>query len=300
MEYITCKLPGGYTDENGIRHREIELRALTGREEEILASRKTESSALLVTGIISQCVKRVGAFTEITKNIARQLLVADRQYIILKLRELTFGDRVRTTIQCLAPRCGSKIDIDFSLLDIPVKELEEKGPTYSMELSPQSAIEAADGEIHREIRFRLPNGDDQEIVASMISSNESLALSMLLERCIQGIGPIPDPDKEFVSMLSPLARLEIEKAMEDMAPRLDLVVTITCPECLSGFEIPFNLQEVFFGEFRSGLDLLYREVHCLAYHYHWSEREIMEMPKQQRGKYIEILADELERMNNGN
>ena len=299
MENSTCILPGGYTDENGVRHREVELRALTGREEEILASRKTQSSAALITDIISQCVMRIGTNGEITKNFARQLLVADRQFIILKLRELTFGERVRATIQCLAPGCGSKIDIDFSLHDIPVKELEQRGPAYTMELSPQAGLEAADGEIHREISFRLPNGGDQEVVSPMISCNESLALSMLLDRCVLGVGPVSNPDRELVSMLSPLARLEIEKAMETMAPRLELAMEVTCPECLREFEIPFNLQDIFFGEFRTSLDLLYREVHCLAYHYHWSEREIMEMSKQQRGKYIEVLADELERMNDG-
>lgn len=299
MEHTTCILPGGYTDEYGVRHREVELRALRGREEETLTSRKAQSSAALVTDIISQCVMRVGTNSEISKNFARQLLVADRQFIILKLRELTFGDRVRATIQCLAPGCGSKIDVDFSLHDIPVKELEQKGPTYTLELSPQAGLEVAHGEIHREISFRLPNGGDQEVVSPMISCNESLALSMLLERCIQGIGPFSNPDKELVSMLSPMARHEIEKAMEAMAPRLELAMTVTCPECLSEFNIPFNVQDIFFGDFRTNLEQLYREVHCLADHFHWSEREIMEMSKQQRGKYIEALANELERMNNG-
>ena len=50
------------------------------------------------------------------------------------------------------------------------------------------------------------------------------------------------------------------------------------------------------GELHTSLDLLYREVHYLAYHYHWSEREIMEMPRAKRRRYIEVLADEIERL----
>jgi hypothetical protein len=45
-------------------------------------------------------------------------------------------------------------------------------------------------------------------------------------------------------------------------------------------------------------DMLYREIHYLAYHYHWSEREIMDMTRDKRRKYIEVLADEIERLNN--
>ncbi len=299
MENRVYTLPGGYIDGQGVRHREIELRALTGREEEILACRSGQASAPMVTEIITRCLTRLGAVGPVSRDIARWLLVADRQYIVLKLRELTFGERVWTTVKCPAPGCGSKVDIDFSLRDVPVKELAEQKPFYSLGLSPESVLRTAEGKVFRKVLFRLPNGEDQEAVSPLLASNEAAALSLLLERCIVGIGPVPNPAKELVAMLSPLARLEIEKAMEDAAPRLDLRMAATCPECLGEFEIPFCPQEMFFGESRTSLDLLYREVHSLAYHYHWSEREIMEMTREKRGRYIEILVDELERMNDG-
>ncbi len=299
METQCCLLPGGYIGEDGVRHREIELRALTGREEEMLASREAQSSAALVSGIIERCLVRIGDIRGVSQEMARRLLVADRQFIILKLRELTFGDRVRTTVKCLAPGCGCSIDVDFSLHDIPVKELAEMGPSYSVKLSPEAALETAEGKIYRDVMFRLPNGGDQEIVSPLLRSNEAHALSLLLERCVLGIGLLVPPPEELVAMLSPMARLEIEKAMEDAAPGLDLTMAGACPECRREFEIPFELQEMFFGEFRPGLDLLYREVHSLAYHYHWSEREIMEMTRQKRERYIDILTAELEGMNDG-
>ena len=51
----------------------------------------------------------------------------------------------------------------------------------------------------------------------------------------------------------------------------------TCADCGREFSAPFDLQRFFFGELRLTGDFLYREVHYLAYHYHWSEREIMAM-----------------------
>ena len=95
-----------------------------------------------------------------------------------------------------------------------------------------------------------------------------------------------------------MARMEIEREMLRVAPHIDLNMDVTCPECGRNFTMPFNLQDFFFGEMRTSRDLLYREVHYLAYHYHWSEKEIMEMPKDQRRNYIEVLADELDRLNN--
>jgi hypothetical protein len=185
--------------------------------------------------------------------VARNLLVADRQYLLLKLREVTFGDRVQATIFCPWPDCGKKVDIDFSVKDIPITESEHKGPVYTMELSPEAAFIDDQGEKYRQVIFRLPNGGDQETI--------------------------------------------FEKQMEAVAPKVESTMGALCPECGREFVLPFDLQEFFFDELKISRDLLYREVHYLAYHYHWSEGEIMEMSREKRRRYIEVLADEIERLN---
>ncbi|MGA1870566.1 MAG: DUF6760 family protein [bacterium] len=298
MDRIICQLPGGYVDQEGVVHREIELRALSGREEEYLVTQGERESASLVTVILSRCIHRIGLLSPVSEKEARNLLIADREYLLLKLREITFGDQVQATIPCPWPDCGKKVDIDFSLKDIPIKKLVDKGPYFTMTLSDEAAFTDADGEVYGDITFRLPTGSDQEAVSPYIQKNEAMALTMLLTRCIQNIGPLRAPGEELISRLSPLARMEIEKHMEAVAPRVDLTMVTTCPECGREFTAPFDLHEFFFGELRISLDLLYREVHYLAYHYHWSEEEIMKMSREKRHKYIEVLADEIERVNN--
>ncbi len=291
-------LPGGYVDETGVVHRRVQLAPLSGREEELLAGNHSRESASLVTVVLSRCLRRLGPISPVSKDVARHLLVADRQYLLLKLREVTFGDQVQAAIFCPWPDCGKKMDTDFSIRDIPVRESEDKGPTYKMELSPEAAFTANHEEVYREVTFRLPNGGDQEAISPLVYENEARALTMLLGRCIQSIGPWQEPGDELVSKLSPPARLEIEQRMEAVAPQVELTMEADCPECGREFAIPFDLQEFFFGELRTSRDLLYREVHYLAYHYHWSEGEIMELPREKRRKYIEVLAEEIERLNN--
>lgn len=298
MDEITCILPGGYVDEAGAVHRSVELNPLSGREEEFLADSGKPASATHVTAILSRCIRRIGTISPISEEVARNLLVADRQSLLLKLREVTFGDQVQATIFCPWPDCSKKVDIDFSIEDIPVEESEDKGPTYKMELSTEAAFIGNHGEEYREIIFRLPNGLDQEVISPLVSENEDRALTMLLERCIQSIGPVKNPGDELINRLSPMTRMEIERQMEAVAPKVELTMEADCPECGQEFATPFDIQGFFFSELRISRDLLYREVHYLAYHYHWSEREIMEMPRERRRKYIEVLADEIERLNN--
>jgi hypothetical protein len=210
MDVPTLNLPGGYVDENGGLHQEVELIPLSGREEELLASNRRLESASLVTTILSRCLQRIGSISPVTENITRDLLIADRQYLLLKLREVTFGDQVQATIPCPWPDCGKQVDIEFLIKDIPVIESEVKGPTYKMELSREAAFSDNNGKQYRKILFRLPNGDDQEKVSQILAENEALALTMLLERCILQLGPLKNPEKEIILQLSPPARMEIE------------------------------------------------------------------------------------------
>lgn len=297
MEAISCLLPGGYRDADGVMHREAELLPLCGREEELLAERGTSSNAAFITRILNRCLRRIGTISPISEMIARDLLVGDRQYLLLKLREATFGDQVQATIVCPWPDCGRRIDIDFRLSDVPVVAPADLRPSYRLELSREAALRDKAGCAHREVIFRLPAGGDQEIAATLAFHAEEAALIQLLSRCIMSIGDLHHPDAALISSLSPLARAEIDQAMAAVAPRVDLNITGLCPECGREFSQPFDLPEFFFHELCISRELLYREVHYLAYHYHWSEQEIMGFPRPKRRMYIEILADEIARLN---
>jgi hypothetical protein len=298
-DHLTTLLPGGYVDADGTLQREVELAPFTGREEELLAGRyQRGESAALVSTVLQHCIRRLGTISPLSVEVTRGLLVADRQYLLLKLRELTLGDHIHATLCCPWPDCGKKVMVSFSTSEIPVTESVDKGPLYWLELSPEAAFVAADGERYREIVFRLPNGGDQEALASLLDQNEAQALTLLLQRCIHRIGPWDHPDEEAINRLSPLARLEIERQMEQVAPKVELTMESQCPECGREYAAPFELQDFFFGELHTNRDLLYREVHYLAYHYHWSEREILDLPRQKRRTYIEILAEEIEKLNN--
>ena len=298
MQTQIAQLPGGYTDETGTLHRKVELVPLTGRDEECLADHSHHVSASLVTKLLSRCLQKIGTISPVTEDIVRQLLVADRQYLLLKLREMTFGDQVQATIVCPWPTCGNQVDIDFSTRDIPIQESVEKGPIYTMPLSAAAVPQAEGATEENTIAFRLPNGGDQEDLASLMADNEARAFTALLTRCIQQIGHSIDPGEDRITRLPPLARLEIEHRMKALSPKVDLTLGATCPDCGRDFNMPFDLQQFFFGEWHTSRDLLYREVHYLAYHYHWSEEEIMELPRDKRRKYIEVLAEEIERLNN--
>lgn len=241
MEEGIFFLPAGYYQE-GKLYQEVELRPLTGREEELIADRSTdENIAKLITAILTNCLLRIGPIREITTEIVRRLLVVDRDYLILRLRQLTFGDKIEGTILC--PECNQKIDIDFDLNDVGIERKNGFKPTFLMELSKQAAYKIQ-GEMHQEIEFRLPNGADQEEIASLIG-NEAKALTELLARCLKRIGSIEKITPDLIRSLSMLARREIESRMREVSPSLDLKMDAKCPYCHLNFVNNFDIHTFF-------------------------------------------------------
>jgi hypothetical protein len=239
-------------------------------------------------------VVRLGELEPPPRDVIRWLLVADRDYLLLRLRQLTFGDRVRAELVCPWAECGERVSIEFAVSDLPVHEPLERAPAHTVQLSAAAAC-GGDGEVG----FRLPCGADQEELSWWAARDEPAALTALLARCVLRIGTAEPPGDDRVRALSPPARAEIEAAMERLAPRVDRVLETRCAECGRTFLAPFDLYRFFFGELRTDAALLYREVHHLAFHYHWNESEIMAMPRAKRRTYLDLLAEEIERLNDG-
>jgi hypothetical protein len=186
--------------------------------------------------------------------------------------------------------------VDFRISDIDVPRYEGIA-LHEMSLSEEAMDGCSPTPGSPLVEFRLPRGRDQEEIAPLVEANEAAALRRLLELCVTKLGGRSNPPAELIHGLSARARREIERRMEELSPGLELIMDVQCPECERPFQAPFDVHDFFFGELRTSRELLYREVHYLAYHYHWGEQEIMEMPREKRRKYIEVLADEVERIN---
>ncbi len=289
MQFLECILPGGYLDDDGNLHQQVTLSPLSGTEEKLIAQRGRILPAALVTTLLSHCIRRIGTIDNVSQDNVRQLLVGDRQFLLLKLREITFGKEIRMVINCSWPDCGKRIDIDFSSENIPVTRSKRTQRFYEIALSEQAGSAM--------VTFRLPNGEDQEQLTPLVEKNEPLAQNRLLARCIQSVGSISLPEVKDIETLSPMAKTEIEQEMDRLAPKISLTMEAVCPECKREFSSGFDLQEFILGELHTHLDLLFKEVHYLAYHYHWSEKEILGMTRENRRRYIGILSDEMERLN---
>jgi uncharacterized protein YbaR (Trm112 family) len=271
LSETTFELPGGLVLGDERRLSYAELRPLAGREEEWLASHPGTPGAKAVTRLLSACLVHLDGEPPAYEYVQR-LLVGDRDYLMLQLRCMTLGDHFRAVLVC--PACNAKMDVDFDADEVPIERRPQMTSTYTLDLGSEEKR-------CRTVRFRLPTGGDQEAVLGMDMES---AVDALLGRCLIDNGGTP---------LSPTERNTVIDAMEQLAPEINLELELVCPECGLAFVEPFDITTFFFKEMRVNAGMLLREVHHLAFYYHWNESDILSLTRERRRAYLALLSDAL-------
>lgn len=278
------QLPSGYWLD-GERHREATLRALTGRDEEFLL----ESGADLlpvhrITRLLTRCLTQLGPLTSVNRGAVRSLTVGDREALLLHLRRLTLGDAVQGVVSCPQPDCGEKLDLDLRVSDLLL-------PGYDHQRAVHEVSIQENGTTYR-VRFRLPTGADQEAAASLAADDAEAGAALMLHRCVEAVVVEGDNDRSVEDWPSTLSS-QLPGVMADLDPQADLVLNLDCPVCDHAFSVTFDTGAYLLQEILARSSHLYREVHLLAYHYHWSEAEILGMTSVRRRRYLDLLTDAL-------
>ena len=254
----------------GARHRDAVLRPMTGAVEESLAEGgPARSPAARATDLLARCLERVGPLEPVPPDAVRRLTAGDREFLLLHLRRLTFGDKLEPTVRCPRAGCGEKMDVPLAVSQLAG---EPAAPAAGV---PEFV--ARDG-----LRFRLPCGADLEAVAALAGRDPAGAGRELLRRCLAD-GPAP-------------SAAEVERVgawMAELDPHAELRLSLTCPACGHPFSSLLDAGAYLYDEVRLRARNLYHEVHLLAFHYHWSERDILALTPAKRRRYIDLLFDAL-------
>ena len=143
-------LPIGFVDEDGKHHRTAVVRKMTGRDEAILADRRhRHNAARMVTELLASCLVRLGDRERPGVRVVQQLYSADRHYLLLKLREITFGPEMPASYAC--PTCRESTQIVEDLEAMPISRLADG------ELPEDMTIELEDGYLDREGGVEAPD-----------------------------------------------------------------------------------------------------------------------------------------------
>lgn len=270
------QLPNGFWH-GGSRHVQAAVRPLTGHDEEFLLGEAAAYSPVRrATALLARCVVRLGPVSPVGEGEVGRLSAGDREALLLHLRRLTFGERMQATVSCPRAGCGQKLDLSLRVGDLLAPVPRDAAEWYEAEW-------ASEGGTCR-LRFRLPTGSDQEAAVEAAAEGLEAGVRTLVERCVLDTSAAPLPETAVALLSESMARLD---------PQAEIELAVRCAACGVPFRTLFDAGTWLFDEVGQRLSSLYREVHTLAFHYHWSEAEILGLPAGKRQRYLDMLREAL-------
>ena len=233
------ELPCGYLDPvTRELVKEVELREITGHEEDMLASKQVPSHAK-ITQLLAGCVTRIGAVTDpgLIAGIVQNLTVGDRVYLIFSIRRVTLGDELPVREKC--PECKTTtlfmVDLGEDLQPKPMKDPMKR--VFDVTL-PKSGIEA---------RFRVSTGTDEANLAKLNkrSKHKADALSQALLMRLEMLGG-EKPTLKMVKSLGMGDRNFLRSQYQEVEGGVDTTLELECPSCGHEWEKDLDLSAANF------------------------------------------------------
>ena len=216
----------------------INIRAMTGEEEQILATPRWVKRGKAIDMIFQRCIK---------ENFdTESLLSVDRTHLLIYLRGISYTPEYDVEIKC--PDCGIKFSSVINLNELEIEACPETfGPEETSGELPTSGFN---------YNFRLATGaDEQEItnyrerrIAKWGDQSEDDTLlyrTALLLEDIEGV----TMKKEIVLLLKRLPINDVahlRNEINDPPFGVDTEVPMVCPSCTEEFEIDLPLETNFF------------------------------------------------------
>lgn len=274
-EAFRVLLPHGLYDEAGVCHREAWLRPLTGWDE-VSFGRGAHRTAL---DIAASHVVRIGGFVDPDEGLVAELPCADLAQVCLALRAHLLGDEVVLVVACRNPSCQELSHLDFRVSDAAPPRAHAAPRSFRVDTPAGPAT------------LREPTGNDER--AAREAGGGASGAIVLLSRVVLDLSERGPLAPDAFAALAPGVRHAIAAGLAEQSVAPDLTFFSRCPACSARFSVRVDPARLLGREVALGEDRLLSEVATLAFHYHWTEADILSQPRTRRWKYLDALGRQL-------
>lgn len=228
------ELPGGFITPAGELVKSVEVRELTGRDEEAIA--RTGNLGRALNMILTRGVVKIGNMVA-TEDMLDIMLGGDRDEVLLGIYRVTFGNPAELTGWCNT--CSEEKTVAVDLLeDIERKTLSD--PIGGRDFT----VNGRKGVVYE---LSLPNGRAQKEILSNLDKTGPELTTVLLESTVNKINGMAVYDKRQVLDIGVSDRemLTEELTKRVAGPKFN-DITVPCTECgTDEVVVPINLGRLF-------------------------------------------------------
>lgn len=264
----TAVLPGGVW-RAGVRQTACRIRPPNGHDEMWVAAHADDPPHQLATGLLERCVHGLDTGLDGALDV-EALTVGDREALLWQIRRLGFGDRLDAVVECAG--CGDKLELELDVGDLLARPYPDWAETFTDELAG------------RRVTYRLPTAADQ-------GAGTADGPAAVLSRCVLAIDREPhDTGTELDVELA--SALDERLAARD--PQAECLVSSQCRACSGQLMAALDALSFLRDELLRRRATLLREIHTIAWHYHWPETAILDLPVPRRTAYLDLIAEAYE------
>jgi hypothetical protein len=202
----TFELPSGI---------EIELKEMTGVEEELLTNQRLIRSGDAINQVLRNCLVRIGDKTDASVNDVLDLLSGDRLFALVRLRQISLGDEVELELNCPNSACRMTTYLTVNLEELKVTPYTDQRE-FDFKL-PGSK---------KTVRFGYLDGHKEKRLAGLCEPN--ITSAMLIR--ILDIDGKP-PSKKILAETSMRDRGALREEMARVDAGIDTSVGVECDGC---------------------------------------------------------------------
>lgn len=247
-EFVVLPSRGLYypTDHPLYNQEAIEIKYMTAKEEDLLSSRSLIEKGLVLDRLIENLL--------VNKKIrSRDLLIADRNAMLVAARSSGYGPEYKTKITCRS--CMSVDTYEYNLQEAIVSQ-----PLSDEELEA-AGVEYIGGDVFRvtiphspvDVEFRLLNGHDEHSIMNLAVKrkkkkvSDRLITDQLNFMIVSVMGHAePEMIAKYVDSLPLRDSKFLRKTYEKVSPSIELRKEFVCNECDYEDDIDFPFTVDFF------------------------------------------------------
>jgi len=239
-EFVDLPSKGNYPEGHPLHGQEvIEMRFMTAKEEDILSSQTLLKKGIAIERMIDSLI--------INKSIkAQDLLVGDRNALVIAARISGYGANYKTQIGC--PSCGTRTQFDF---DLTQQEIHESSvdETLSMQKLDNGSFTCKMPYSNFNIVFKLLDGKDEQYLAKLTADKKKRKMNettLTDQFKIMIVSIEGHSDKsiigKYVDNMPTLDSRHLKACYKVASPDVKITNNFECGSCgySQEMEVPFN------------------------------------------------------------
>jgi len=175
---VDIELLCGVLNEDGSLEKSCTIKSMTGGLRKKVAQPEMRKDGYkIINAVLDACVVSVGGNPFTPSREAKRLLMADSDYLLLKIRQLSLGDHIDLDLKC--PACGNSWGGTLEIGDIecfPMDDDDFKIEDFEAKFNVKTE--------NWDCTVRLPNCEDQKIIAKLAQNNPIAAQHQMYARTI--------------------------------------------------------------------------------------------------------------------